>query len=197
MNHYRVFDPVAPPSLPAGPFDVVLSDPPWWYNARRNKSRFGCGARGYYPPMRTRDICALPVGDLTADNCALCLWTTGPRQTDAHEVISAWGFTFCTILFCWVKTNSDGSPRFGTGSYTGSNVELCLLARRGRIAPLRVARNVPQVILAPIQEHSQKPECTRLRIEALFGGPLRRLEMFARDERTGWAPWGHLVEEVA
>jgi hypothetical protein len=48
------------------------------------------------------------------------------------------------------------------------------------------------LILAPRRLHSQKPDETRERIEALVRGPY--LEMFARDRRAGWDRWGSEIE---
>jgi N6-adenosine-specific RNA methylase IME4 len=75
----------------------------------------------------------------------------------------------------------------GMGYWTRSNAELCLLATRGR--PMRWAMDVPQVIMSPVGEHSEKPEEARRRIERLVSGPY--LELFARRAAPGWTTWGN------
>ena len=68
----------------------------------------------------------------------------------------------------------------GLGRYTNSNVELCLVCRRGKGLP-RVAKNVKQVIFAPIGEHSAKPQIQYERIHRLYGD-VNYLEIFARKQ---------------
>ena len=60
--------------------------------------------------MKTKDICQLPVADISGNNCALILWVTFPRLKDGLEVMESWGFRYVTVAFNWFKTNCDGSP---------------------------------------------------------------------------------------
>ena len=49
-------------------------------------------------------------------------------------MIKAWGFTYRTQAWTWVKLNKSGLGFFtGTGYYTRANTEPCLLAVRGKI----------------------------------------------------------------
>ena len=66
-----------------------------------------------------------------------------------------------------------------------------LLATKGH--PQRRAKNIHQVIISPVEEHSKKPEEARRRIEALLG-EVPRLELFARRPSPGWDVWGNEVE---
>jgi hypothetical protein len=50
---------------------------------------------------------------------------------------------------------------------------------------------VHQVIMAPVMEHSVKPDEVHARIERLLAGPY--LELFARAERPGWTTWGNEI----
>lgn len=65
------------------------------------------------------------------------------------------------------------------------------MAVKGR--PRRLARNVHQIIISPVEEHSKKPEEARRRIEALMGN-VPRIELFARRVSPGWDVWGNEVE---
>ena len=49
--------------------------------------------------------------------------------------------------------------------------------------------DVHQVVIAPVGEHSEKPDEVYRRIERLYRGPY--LELFARKEREGWKTWGN------
>jgi MT-A70 len=75
------------------------------------------------------------------------------------------------------------------GYWTRSNTEACLFATKG--APMRLATDVHQVVLAPVGEHSAKPEEVRRRIERLFGGPF--LELYGRRPVAGWTVWGNEI----
>ena len=111
---------------------------------------------------------------------------------DAFRVIEAWGFTYKSVAFCWVKRNRMSTGWFvGLGFWTRANVELCLLATKGN--PRRMAKDVGQIIEAPAEAHSKKPEEASRRIERLLGD-VPRLELFARQPSEGWHVWGNEVE---
>jgi hypothetical protein len=74
----------------------------------------------------------------------------------------------------------------GQGYWTRANPETCWLATRGK--PQRLHTDVRQLIVAPIREHSRKPDEIHDRIERLVAGPY--LELYARRERPGWLTWG-------
>ena len=95
---------------------------------------WSCGglAKNHYPTMTIEDIKALPVSDLAADDCALFLWITMPMLCEAWGVMEAWGFTYKTAAFVWIKLNTKAdSVYWGMGHWTRANAELCLLATRG------------------------------------------------------------------
>ena len=87
----------------------------------------------------------------------------------------------------WVIRNLENA----IGTWNEKLAELCLLATRGQ--PQRRAKNIHQVIISPVEEHSKKPEEARRRIEALLG-EVPRLELFARRPSPGWDVWGNEVE---
>ncbi len=126
---------------------------------------------------------------LAHKDCALFLWVTFPMLLEAWDVMEAWGFTFKTVALVWVKLNRRANTIYwGMGHWTRSNAEICILATRGK--PTRQAKNVHQVILSPVEEHSKKPEEARRRIEALMGD-VPRVELFARQASPGWDVWGN------
>lgn len=142
--------------------------------------------------MSIDELCALPVEVLAAKDCLLFLWATFPMLPEALRLIKAWGFTFKTVGFLWLKLNRK-SPTwfFGLGYWTRGNAELCLLAKRGR--PRKYSSSVHQFIISPIEEHSKKPDITRDKIVEL-AGDLPRVELFARQQAPGWDVWGNEVE---
>ncbi len=171
-------------------YDIILCDPPWAYKVWSKKG-MGRAAENHYPTMRLENICALPVKELAAENCALFLWVTFPTLRDAFSVIDAWGFTYKTVAFVWIKQNKKTPSLFwGLGYWTRANAEMCLLATKG--SPKRQSASVHQVILSPVEEHSKKPDIVRERIITLMGD-LPRVELFARQTPPGWDVWGNEV----
>ena len=55
--------------------------------------------------MSIDELCALPVEALAAKDCLLFLWATFPMLPEALQLIRAWGFTFKTVAFVWLKQN--------------------------------------------------------------------------------------------
>jgi len=169
-------------------YSVILADPAWNYS---DKSLHRGGAERHYRTMKPAEIMALPVGDIAEPNAALFLWATWPNMPAALAVIEAWGFRYVTGGFVWVKVTSTGKQAIGMGHYTRANTEPCLLAIRGR---MKVAsRSVRQVIFAPRQQHSRKPEESYARIEQLYPDA-RKAELFARAERSGWDAFGDEID---
>lgn len=117
------------------------------------------------------------------------LWVTYPVLQEAFRVIEAWGFTYSTAAFVWVKKNKcQDTPFIGCGSWTRANSELCLLATRGNV--LRLDATVSQVVESPVEEHSKKPDVVRSLITKLVG-ELPRVELFCRNPAEGWDVWGN------
>lgn len=148
-------------------------------------------AENHYKTMSMKELYALPVKDISADDCVLFLWATFPMLKEALELIETWGFTYKTVAFVWVKRNKI-SPNwfFGMGYWTRSNAEICLLATKGKIK--RTSKSVHQILDCPIEKHSKKPDMARDKIVELMG-ELPRIELFARQKHIGWDVWGNEV----
>lgn len=174
--------------FPNRKYSVIYADPPWGYRNRGTRA----AAERHYRTMTLDEIKALPVEEMAKDDCVLFLWATFPCLPDALEVIRAWGFTYKTLAFCWVKRNRKSPGWFwGLGNWTRSNPEVCLLATRGR--PERISARVHSVIDAPVKRHSEKPQESRERIVELMGD-VPRIELFARQRTPGWDAWGDEVD---
>ena len=209
-------------------YQTIVADPPWFYNSQSKQredgtASAGIGACHHYESMTALDIMAMPVPRLAADRCHLYLWATCPLLPDALQVMGAWGFTWVTIAFVWVKMNKgawhkaqhqinqlsmfdtpneqvsefmDNLAWFGPGFYTGSNVELVLLGRRGKPFAHADGHKASQMIFAPRGGHSQKPEQMQDRIEWMYPTATPRLELFARRTRKNWTVFGNEIEEA-
>jgi len=178
--------------FPTGQFDVVLADPPWSYSGQQDK--WGAAAK-FYNTLPDEDILGLPVRDLLKRNGVLFMWATSPRMDIAFRCIESWGLHYRGVAFVWVKTKKDGTTPIGAQGVRPSIVkptcEFVLAA-----SPIRTGRpmglsdeSVKQVVLAPKQEHSRKPDEVQERIERLYPDA-SRIELFARRNRPGWSAWG-------
>jgi len=200
----EVSDPFA--DLPRNHFKAILADPPWafnlWWGGRTNDTPAGVPSRAtvpHYQVMKEEELNSLPVSALAADDCVLFLWTCWPVLPWSLRTIEAWGFTYKTCGFCWVKAHAkqidmfrdDIEPHMTLGYWTRSNSEVCLLATKGK--PKRKSADVKQAIIEPRREHSRKPDDIHARIERLVEGPY--LEMFARQRRQGWDAWGNETDK--
>ena len=173
------------PELPNGTYSIIYADPPWTYN---DKSIQGAAAN-HYDTMSLEDIKSMPVQDMADDDCVLFMWATYPLLAEALEVINAWGFTYKSVAFTWVKLNKNGFGYFfGLGRWTRGNPEICLIAIKGK--PKRLGLGVANLTIAPIGRHSAKPAIIREKIVQLMGD-LPRVELFARNQTPGWGVWGN------
>ena len=128
--------------LPIGTYNIIYADPPWRYEQRKVQG----AAENHYPTMSIDELCALPVLELAAKDCALFLWATFPQLPEALRLIRAWGFRYKTVAFVWLKRNRKSPSWFyGMGYWTRSNAEICLLATKGK--PKRQSAGVHQFIL--------------------------------------------------
>ena len=199
-------------------YGAILADPPWrfetWSAAGRDRCPDGRSRaaqrqnrpENHYPTMSMNELMALPVGELAAPDAMLFMWFVDPLLPQALELGRAWGFRYRTMAFTWAKLRNEGSGwgglhedhwhklfPMGTGYFTRSNPEGCLLFTRG--APKRKSASVRQLIVARRREHSRKPDEARAGIEQLAHGPY--LELFARETAPGWDAWGNQVGRFA
>lgn len=171
-------------------YSIIYADPPWDSNHQftRDKNR---GNKQHYPLMKIKDIKAMPIKDITADDCILFMWVVDSQLFEAKEVIDAWGFTYKTVGFTWAKETSNGKDFFGVGMWTRKNPEMCLIATKGN--PKRINAGVRQLQHYKVREHSRKPDEIREEIVKLMGD-LPRIELFARTQTEGWDVFGNEVE---
>lgn len=183
-------------------YQVIYADPPWpeangVYTMTMQRATQGGSYKDKprFKTMSIKEICELPVGRFSDNNCVLFLWCTARHLPFSFEVIKAWGFNYVNIGFAWMKQNAKkGDPFFGVGAWTRQNVELCLLATKGKPYSLIKSHSVNQAVYEPVDKKTiRKPETVRKRIEQLLGD-VPRLELFARQKTEGWDSWGNEVE---
>ena len=172
-------------------YQIIYADPPWEYSSDPNSKRGIWGlAHQQYDVMNIEQIKALPVKEMSDDNCILFLWATFPNIQQALDVVKAWGFEYKTVAFVWEKydKSNNTAKKYGLGWYTRSNCEVVLLGRKGKFD--RKSASVQQIVKSTIGKHSQKPDEVRKRILQLCGD-LPRIELFARTRVHGWDVWGN------
>ena len=161
------------------------------WNSRRDVEK-------HYATLSFDELAALPLSDLAhPDGCHLFSWTSGPHLPRACELIERWGFRFSTRAFTWVKLQrrhigpelTEADLHVGLGLTVRHQTEIVLLGRRGNAR--RNAKDVREVILTPVREHSRKPEEFFARVARYCDGPY--VELFARERRPGWDAWGDEV----
>jgi len=167
-----------------GPFDIVVADPPWRFKSN-SAARPGKNALSHYDCMTLAEIKALPVREIAAKDALLLLWVTVPFLRLGLEVVDAWGFEYVSEL-SWSK------DRIGTGFWARNRHEPVLICKRGKFPCPKPAPFPDSVIEGQQREHSRKPDRLHEMVDAVpdWRG-LRKLEMFAREQRPGWTAWGN------
>lgn len=170
-------------------FDLVLSDPPWRYSFSKSKSR---KIENQYPTMTVPEICALGerLFPFLSDDSVLFLflWATAPKLLEALQVMESWGFRYRTQAI-WDKTLT------GMGYWFRGQHEILLVGTKGKYAPPDPSNRIPSIITRKRDKHSRKPEDVHIWIERAFPNA-RKIELFAREPRDGWAVWGNEVNSV-
>lgn len=184
------FDP-----LPPFGFDIAVVDPPWNFDLRSAKGE-SKSPQAQYSTMSLAEVKALPVGDLLAPGGMLILWTTWPLVAiGAHaDVVRAWGLKSVTGGG-WAKRTINGKLRWGPGYIARTVHEPYIIASlpdadwRGASFPNLVETLEDLSLDGLAREHSRKPDEFYGLVERAWPDA-RRVDIFARQSRTGWSTWG-------
>lgn len=158
-----------------------------------NGTKWDGGVKGHYKTMKIEDIEKMgdTIQKIAEKDCMLFMWATFPNLVEALKTIKAWGFTYKTLGFSWIKTNKKNKkPCFGIGFYTKSNCEVCLIGIKGKPGKIIQSNKVSSCIISERREHSRKPDEARERITQLVG-QVPKIELFARQTVDGWDCWGN------
>lgn len=185
------------PPLPSDKYDVIYADPPWDYGGKMQYDKssiktlnigfernvFISAANFKYPTLKLKELKKLCVSSISADDCILFMWTTGPQFANSIELGQTWGFEYKTVAFVWDKQVHN------PGRYTLSQTEFVLAFKKGRFPSPRGARNIRQLLSVHRGEHSEKPEQVIDGITRMFPQQ-KKIELFARKNYVGWDNWG-------
>ena len=169
-------------------YKTIYADPPWNETGGGKIKR---GADVHYPLMKTKEILEMSewIDEISEDNSHLYLWVTNNHLQDGLDVMNAWGFRYVTTI-TWMK------DRIGLGQYFRGKTEHCLFGVKG-ILPYKTDDTTGKRLQgrtgfdAKRMVHSQKPVEMREMIERVSYEP--RIELFARNQSTGWDVWGNEV----
>ena len=174
-------------SLTPASYRLILADPPWSFRTYSAKGLMRSADR-HYSTMPIADIRALPVRDLADPaGCVLVMWATAPHAALALDTLRGWGFSYCTFG-TWAKQSRTGRTwQFGGGYVFRSAAEPYFVGTIGRPG-LPLVRDVRNLIVAPVREHSRKPSIMHDNLRRMYAGP--RCELFARETRPDFETWG-------
>ncbi len=172
-------------------YSIIYADPAWLYKCGKNHLAKTSMINGkhdiQYDAMSIDVMKNLPINYISEDNCLLFMWVTSPFLKIGIDLLENWGFNFSTIGFVWYKEKAN------PGSYTLSECEICIIAKKGKIPTPRGSRKERQFLSELRTRHSKKPDEIRNRIMRMFPEQ-SKIELFAREKTEGWDVWGNEVE---
>lgn len=181
-------------------YDVIVVDPPWAYGSDTGRTRTAehhyetIGNDGKEINRKTGAgiegiIAATPIPEWAEKDAHLYLWTTNPKLPFAFEIMKAWGFNYKTTL-SWVKTRADGAVSGGGMGwfYRGATEHVLFGVRGHKPIPSHLRR--PNVVMAPITEHSAKPVAFYDLLRSIYADDVRMLDVYARRQHERFEAWG-------
>lgn len=163
-------------------YKTIVIDPPWPGPDEARSIKGGPKSLIPYQTMTGIQVAAMHIEELANHGANLWLWATSRSMGDAFLLLQLWGFRYAG-LHVWQKPT-------GLGVYIRHDVEFLL---RGVLpgAPIKLPAP-PQTHHWPRpKQHSEKPAEAYAMIADLCPGP--RIDIFARQTRPGFTPWGNQV----
>lgn len=168
-------------------YQIIVVDPPWpvkklTHKARPNQTKMD------YSVMSVEQIKKLSINKLADESCWCFLWTTQKFLFESKPILEQWGFHHL-LTMVWEKTygRSAGMPLYGFRW----NGEFILVGYKKKPDLWPKGPLIKAVFAAENIRHSQKPDKFYKMIEPLGEN---RIDIFARNQRSGWDVWGNEVE---
>jgi N6-adenosine-specific RNA methylase IME4 len=166
-------------------FRIVYADPAWMYNDKQDIPNLG-GAKKHYDSMSIKELCLLPIKEITEENAVLFIWVTSPILEECFNVINAWGFKYKSS-FVWDKVQHN------MGHYNSVRHEFLLIATKGSCTPDNKKLYDSVRTIEKTSRHSQKPEEFLDIIDDLYTHG-NRIELFCRENnKNNWNVWGNEI----
>lgn len=185
----------SPLILPQGRYQTIVIDPPWPGPGEHRSGKAGGKVILPYQTMTGIQLASMRIQDIAAPGGQLWLWATARNLGDATLLLQLWGFSYAG-LFVWQKPAN-------LGPWIRHDCEFLL---RGVLPGAEIKLPAPvQTHQWPEEEdgalpikahrwkrpkaHSEKPPEAYQMISEYSPGP--RLDIFARQARPGFEPWGN------
>jgi N6-adenosine-specific RNA methylase IME4 len=171
-------------------YSLIYADPPWKQSKGGKKAvrQNSSGKPLDYPVLTLDEIEShLKQADsLTGDNSIMFLWTIDKYLFEAQEIAELLGYKLHARMI-WDKVT--GIPAAFTVRY---GHEYLLYMYKGKLLPVAKEERgkIHTVFREKATKHSKKPEIAYQIIERLYP-QLHKLEMYARETRSGWDCWGN------
>ena len=171
-------------------YNLLYVDPPWKQSKGGRKAvrpNSSGGELDYqtcsYDELREHLMNAV---SHTSENSVLFLWTIDKYLFEAQQIAESIGYRLHARMI-WNKVT--GIPAAFTVRF---GHEYLLYMYRGKLTPVAPEERgkIHTVFTEVATRHSKKPEIAYQIIERLYPD-LKKLEMYARNERDGWDSWGN------
>ena len=174
-------------------YDLILADPPWKQAKGGKKSvrPISSGTELDYPVCSSEEIkehLRQATSLVSGENAILFLWTIDKYLFEAQRIAEELGFKLHARMI-WNKVT--GIPAAFTVRY---GHEYLLYMYKGKLLPVATNERgkIHTVFTEQVQKHSKKPEISYDIINRLYPN-LKKLELYAREERDGYDVWGNEV----
>jgi N6-adenosine-specific RNA methylase IME4 len=180
-------------------FGSIGSDPQWKF-LTRSAAGEGRSANVHYKTEEVDKIKNLPVGELLADDGAFGMWMVDWCPQDALDLMAHYGLQHITTALHLDqdqrRRSALASGRFhlahGAGLLDPRQSGRLLVRYQGQSKPKRLYADVRQLIVAPVMEHSRKPDAWLDRIERLTPGDLELPRAAGAAHQAGLGQQDHL-----
>lgn len=176
-------------ALPDKKYNVIVEDFESDFKVRSRETGMDRHAANHYPvaDAHTAPEIVKHTEDrfrCAADDCVLFMWTTVPLLDVGIDVLRLRGFKY-------VSNYTWGKDKVGTGYWNRNKHEHLLIGVKGSIPCPAPGTQWDSLIMAPVGEHSAKPECFLEMVEQYFP-TLPKIELNRRGPpRPTWDAWGN------
>ena len=174
-------------------YNLILADPPWRQTkgGKKKVRPVSSGTELDYPVCSLDEIkehLRQATSLASGENTILFLWTIDKYLFDAQQIAEELGYKLHARMI-WNKVT--GIPAAFTVRF---GHEYLLYMYKGKLIPVATEERgkIHTVFTEQVQRHSQKPDVSYEIINRLYPD-LKKLELYARQERDNFDVWGNEV----
>ena len=175
-------------------YDIILTDPAWSQTkGNKRKCRPNQEKKLDYETLSLDEIKEIHkniLGNMASEKHNVFMWTIDKYLHDTEKMMADLGYTLHARMI-WNKENGV-CPAF---TVRFSHEYLLWFYRKGKILmPCEETKGKYTTVFSEKStKHSKKPICVYEMLETMFPDS-NRLELFAREERTGWRSIGNEID---